>query len=88
MDNGNAKRNIETIERLFEAFRAGNTDTFDELIVDDYVQHNPQGHDGPSPPPRPLSRPLERLGAREDGRGARGNLTRAPDQVRREPVGM
>ena len=46
MDNVNAKRNIETVERLFDAFRAGNTDAFDALIVDDYVQHNPQGHDG------------------------------------------
>lgn len=46
MTNINAKRNRETVERLFEAFRAGNTDAFDALIVDDYVQHNPQGRDG------------------------------------------
>ncbi|MBA3905327.1 MAG: nuclear transport factor 2 family protein [Pseudonocardiales bacterium] len=46
MDNVNEKRNIETVERLFDAFRAGDTDAFDALIVDDYVQHNPRGRDG------------------------------------------
>jgi predicted SnoaL-like aldol condensation-catalyzing enzyme len=46
MDHVNEKRNIGTVERLFEAFRTGNTDAFDALIVDDYVQHNPQGRDG------------------------------------------
>ena len=54
MDHVNEKRNIGTVERLFDAFRAGNTDAFDALIVDDYVQHNPQGQDA-SPTPRPLS---------------------------------
>ena len=33
MTSINAKRNRETVERLFEAFRAGNTDAFDVLIV-------------------------------------------------------
>ena len=46
MTTTNEKRNKETVERLFEAFRTGNTDAFDALIVDDYVQHNPQGRDG------------------------------------------
>ena len=40
------KRNKQTVARLFDAFRAGNTDAFDELIVDDYVQHNPQAGNG------------------------------------------
>jgi predicted SnoaL-like aldol condensation-catalyzing enzyme len=34
--------NKQTVARLFDAFRAGDTDAFDELIVEDYVQHNPQ----------------------------------------------
>ena len=33
------------VGRLFDAFRAGDTDMFDELIVEEYVQHNPQGTD-------------------------------------------
>ena len=36
----------ETIKRLFEAFRSGDTNVFDGLIVDDYVQHNPQIDNG------------------------------------------
>ncbi len=39
-------RNKKTVERLFEAFRAGDTDAFDDLIVEDYVQHNPQAGNG------------------------------------------
>lgn len=39
-------RNKQTVARLFDAFRAGDTDAFDELIVDDYVQHNPQAGNG------------------------------------------
>jgi predicted SnoaL-like aldol condensation-catalyzing enzyme len=38
--------NKETVRRLFDAFRAGDTDAFDDLIVDDYVQHNPQAGNG------------------------------------------
>ena len=38
--------NKETVGRLFDAFRAGDTDAFDELIVEDYKQHNPQAGDG------------------------------------------
>jgi len=40
------KQNQETVRRLFEAFRAGDTDAFDDLIVEDYVQHNPQAGNG------------------------------------------
>jgi predicted SnoaL-like aldol condensation-catalyzing enzyme len=40
------ERNKEVVERLFDAFRAGDTDTFDELIVEEYVQHNPQAGNG------------------------------------------
>jgi predicted SnoaL-like aldol condensation-catalyzing enzyme len=40
------ERNKQTVARLFEAFRAGDVDAFDELIVDDYVQHNPQAGNG------------------------------------------
>ena len=40
------ERNKKTVERLFEAFRAGDTDAFDDLIVEDYVQHNPQAGNG------------------------------------------
>jgi predicted SnoaL-like aldol condensation-catalyzing enzyme len=40
------ERNKKTVKRLFEAFRAGDTDAFDDLIVEDYVQHNPQAGNG------------------------------------------
>ena len=40
------ERNKKTVERLFEAFRAGDTDAFDDLIVEEYVQHNPQAGNG------------------------------------------
>lgn len=39
-------RNKRTVERLFEAFRAGDTEAFDDLIVEDYAQHNPQAGNG------------------------------------------
>ena len=42
----NSERNKQTVARLFEAFRAGDVDAFDDLIVDDYVQHNPQAGNG------------------------------------------
>lgn len=38
--------NKETVARLFDAFRAGDTEAFNELIVDDYKQHNPLAGDG------------------------------------------
>ena len=44
-----ATQNKQTIERMFEAFRSGDTDAFDELIVDDYIQHNPQVDNGLAP---------------------------------------
>jgi predicted SnoaL-like aldol condensation-catalyzing enzyme len=40
------ERNEQVVSRLFDAFRAGDTDAFDELIVEDYVQHNPQAGNG------------------------------------------
>jgi predicted SnoaL-like aldol condensation-catalyzing enzyme len=40
------ERNKQTVSRLFDAFRAGDVDAFDELIVEDYVQHNPQAGNG------------------------------------------
>ena len=40
------ERNKQVMRRLFDAFRAGDTDAFDELIVEDYVQHNPQAGNG------------------------------------------
>ncbi len=42
----NTERNKETVARVFDAFRAGDPDAFDELIVEDYVQHNPHVGDG------------------------------------------
>jgi predicted SnoaL-like aldol condensation-catalyzing enzyme len=40
------ERNKKTVERLFDAFRAGDTDAFDDLIVEEYVQHNPLAGNG------------------------------------------
>ena len=40
------ERNKDVVKRLFDAFRAGDTEAFDELIVDEYVQHNPQAGNG------------------------------------------
>jgi predicted SnoaL-like aldol condensation-catalyzing enzyme len=42
----NTERNKQTVARLFDAFRAGDVDAFDELIAEDYVQHNPQADNG------------------------------------------
>lgn len=39
MSTDAVERNKDVVKRLFEAFRAGDTDAFDELIVDEYVQH-------------------------------------------------
>ena len=36
-----AERNKQTVARLFDAFRAGDVDAFDDLIVENYVQHSP-----------------------------------------------
>ena len=40
------RRNKETVARRFDAFRAGDTDAFDDLIVEAYIQHNPQAGNG------------------------------------------
>jgi predicted SnoaL-like aldol condensation-catalyzing enzyme len=40
------ERNKQTVARLFDAFRAGDVDAFDDLIAEDYVQHNPQADNG------------------------------------------
>ena len=40
------ERNKQTVARLFDAFRAGDTAAFDDLIVEDYKQHNPQAGNG------------------------------------------
>jgi predicted SnoaL-like aldol condensation-catalyzing enzyme len=40
------QRNKQTVERLFEAFRAGDVEAFDDVIREDYVQHNPQAGNG------------------------------------------
>ena len=40
------ERNKHAVARLFEAFRVGDTDAFDDLIVDDYVQHDAQAANG------------------------------------------
>jgi predicted SnoaL-like aldol condensation-catalyzing enzyme len=39
-------QNKQTVARVFDAFRAGDADAFDDLIVEDYVQHNPQAGNG------------------------------------------
>jgi predicted SnoaL-like aldol condensation-catalyzing enzyme len=41
-----SERNKRTVERIFDAFRAGDVDAFDDLIVESYVQHNPQAANG------------------------------------------
>jgi len=40
------ERNKQTVARLFDAFRAGDVDAIDDLIVEDYFQHNPQADNG------------------------------------------
>lgn len=39
-------QNKQTVASVFDAFRAGDVDAFDDLIVEDYVQHNPQAGNG------------------------------------------
>ena len=41
-----SEQNKQTVARVFDAFRAGDVDAFDDLIVEDYVQHNPQADNG------------------------------------------
>jgi predicted SnoaL-like aldol condensation-catalyzing enzyme len=38
--------NKQLVARLFDAFRAGDTSRFDDLIAVDYKQHNPQAGSG------------------------------------------
>lgn len=38
--------NKATVRRVFDAFKAGGTGAFDQLIVADYVQHNPEVPNG------------------------------------------
>ena len=40
------EQNKQTVAQIFDAFRAGNVDAFDDLIIEDYVQHNPQAGNG------------------------------------------
>jgi predicted SnoaL-like aldol condensation-catalyzing enzyme len=40
------EQNKQTVARIFDAFRAGDVDALDDLIVDDSVQHNPQADNG------------------------------------------
>jgi predicted SnoaL-like aldol condensation-catalyzing enzyme len=40
------EQNKQAVARLFDAFRAGDVDAFDDQIVEDYVQHNPQAGNG------------------------------------------
>jgi predicted SnoaL-like aldol condensation-catalyzing enzyme len=46
MSTDAVERNKDVVKRLFDAFRAGDTDAFDDLIVEEYVQHNPQAGNG------------------------------------------
>ncbi len=46
MTTTHTQANLDTVERLFDALRAGDTDAFDDLIVEDYAQHNPQAGNG------------------------------------------
>ena len=40
------EQNKQTVARVFDALRAGDVDALDDLIVVDYVQHNPQAGNG------------------------------------------
>jgi len=40
------ERNKQTVARVFDAFRRADLDALDGLIVDDYLQHNPQAGNG------------------------------------------
>ena len=43
---GTIEQNKQTVARVFDAFRAGDVDALDDLIVVGYVQHNPQAGNG------------------------------------------
>ena len=74
------ERNKDVVKRLFDAFRAGDTDAFDELIVEEYVQHNPQAGNGPAGGQRVL-----RAGRARRRGGAPGDRRRRP---RRRPLAL
>ena len=40
------ERNKDIVRRLFDAMRSGNVDAFDDLIAENYVQHNPMAENG------------------------------------------
>lgn len=40
------ERNKQTVVKLYDAFRKGDVDAFDDLMVDGYVQHNPHAGNG------------------------------------------
>ena len=40
------QQNKQIVERVFDAFRAGNPEGLDDLIAENYVQHNPQVANG------------------------------------------
>jgi len=40
------QRNKQIVERVFDAFRVGDVEAFDNFIAEDYVQHNPQAGNG------------------------------------------
>jgi predicted SnoaL-like aldol condensation-catalyzing enzyme len=42
----NTEQNKQVVARLYDAIRSGDINAFDELIADDYVQHNPQAGNG------------------------------------------
>jgi predicted SnoaL-like aldol condensation-catalyzing enzyme len=48
MTGATATQNTQTVQRLFDAFRSGDTNAFEELIVEDFIQHNPQVDNGRS----------------------------------------
>lgn len=46
MSTSDIERNKQTVDRLFASFRTGDTNAFDGLFADDYVQHNTRGQNG------------------------------------------
>lgn len=40
------EENKQLVARVFDAFRAGDLDALDDLIAENYLQHNPQADNG------------------------------------------
>ena len=40
------ERNKQAVTRFFDAFRAADVAAFDDLVAEDYAQHNPQAGNG------------------------------------------